>query len=145
MARRLRRGFRHAPFAAGRPKIVGEASHGAARFTGWPGACPKVKIPRNTGDFRLMDRRVVDAIKQLPERTRFMKGLFAWVGFKHTRRSCTTAEPRHAGTTKKWNYWRLWNFGLDGILFVQFAAAESLELNTWACFCRASPFSTRCF
>lgn len=72
-----------------------------------------VHIPRNTGDFRLLDRRVVDVIKQMPERTRFMKGLFAWVGFKQT---CVVYDrpQRYQGTTT-WNYWRLWNFALDGI------------------------------
>ncbi|MGL5033057.1 MAG: glycosyltransferase, partial [Microcystaceae cyanobacterium] len=60
------------------------------------------------------DRKVVDAIKQLPERTRFMKGLFAWVGYKQTS-ILFDREPRFQGKTK-WNYWKLWNFALDGIL-----------------------------
>lgn len=72
-----------------------------------------VKLPPNTGDFRLMDRVVVNAVRQLPERTRFMKGIFAWVGF-----STTTVyfdrEARVAGETN-WNYWKLWKFALDGI------------------------------
>lgn len=72
-----------------------------------------VAIPRNTGDFRLLDRSVVDALKQMPERTRFMKGLFAWVGFKQTF-ILFERQPRHKGRTK-WNYWKLWNFALDGI------------------------------
>lgn len=74
----------------------------------------RVSIPRNTGDFRLLDRRVVDALKQMPERNRFMKGLFAWVGFKQTSISYDRPQ-RYQGLTK-WNYWRLWNFALDGIM-----------------------------
>jgi len=77
-----------------------------------------ISIPRDTGDFRLMDRRAVDALKQLPERTRFMKGLFAWVGFKQTAVPYDRAQ-RHLGQTK-WNYWRLWNFALDGITSFSF-------------------------
>ncbi|WP_240518773.1 glycosyltransferase family 2 protein [Leptolyngbya sp. BC1307] len=73
----------------------------------------KVPIPRDTGDFRLLDRRVVEVIKQLPERTRFMKGLFAWVGYRQAE-VMYDREPRHSGQTK-WNYWRLWNFAIDGI------------------------------
>ena len=70
-------------------------------------------IPANTGDFRLIDARIVNIIKQLPERNRFMKGLFNWVGFKQTGIEYTRQE-RVAGASK-WNYWKLWNFALDGI------------------------------
>lgn len=70
-------------------------------------------IPANTGDFRLIDARIVDIIIQLPERNRFMKGLFNWVGFKQTGIEYTRHK-RRSGTTK-WNYWKLWNFALDGI------------------------------
>ncbi|MEQ9625278.1 glycosyltransferase family 2 protein [Coleofasciculus chthonoplastes] len=72
-----------------------------------------VPIPRNTGDFRLLDRRVVEILKRMPERTRFMKGLFAWVGF-HQISIVYDRSPRYKGKTK-WNYWRLWNFAVDGI------------------------------
>jgi glycosyltransferase involved in cell wall biosynthesis len=72
-----------------------------------------VQIPENTGDFRLLNRRCVEALGRCRERRRFMKGLFAWVGFKH---ACVVydRDPRFAGKTK-WNYWRLWNFALEGI------------------------------
>jgi glycosyltransferase involved in cell wall biosynthesis len=70
-------------------------------------------IPADTGDFRLMDRCVVEALSQLPERTRFMKGLFAWVGFRQTAIRYNR-EPRQEGRSN-WNYWTLWNFALDGI------------------------------
>ncbi|RJP70532.1 MAG: glycosyltransferase [Comamonadaceae bacterium] len=73
----------------------------------------RVDIPADTGDFRLMSRRAVDALKLCREQHRFMKGLFAWVGFKQ----CAVRyhrEARVAGTTK-FNYWKLWNFALEGI------------------------------
>jgi glycosyltransferase involved in cell wall biosynthesis len=73
----------------------------------------RVELPPDTGDFRLMSRRVVDAVRQLREQHRFMKGVFAWVGFP----SCAVPyerAPRHAGVSK-WNYWRLWNLALEGI------------------------------
>jgi glycosyltransferase involved in cell wall biosynthesis len=73
----------------------------------------RVEIPEDTGDFRLMSRRAVDALLQLRERHRFMKGLFAWVGFP-SRAVLYDRAPRAAGTTK-WNYWKLWNFSLEGI------------------------------
>ncbi|MGB7084769.1 MAG: glycosyltransferase family 2 protein [Phormidesmis sp.] len=84
-----------------------------------------VPIPRDTGDFRLLDRRVVEVMKQLPERTRFMKGLFAWVGYRQTEVTYDR-EPRFSGETK-WNYWRLWNFAIDGI--VSFSVAP---LRIWS-------------
>lgn len=84
-----------------------------------------IPIPHDTGDFRLLDRRVVDVLVRLPERTRFMKGLFAWVGFKQTA-LMFDREPRHAGTSK-WSYWRLWNFALDAI-----TSFSSLPLRVWS-------------
>ena len=89
------------------------------------GRMSHVPIPANTGDFRLLDRRVVEAIKKLPERTRFMKGLFAWVGYKQTS-VLFDREPRFSGKTT-WNYWKLWNFALDGIISFSF-----LPLKVWS-------------
>jgi glycosyltransferase involved in cell wall biosynthesis len=73
----------------------------------------RVKLPPDTGDFRLMSRRVVDAVSQLREQHRFMKGLFAWVGFPTTTVMYDRA-PRHHGASN-WTYWRLWNLALEGI------------------------------
>jgi len=84
----------------------------------------QIKIPENVGDFRLMDRVVVDALKQLPERQRFMKGLFAWVGFK-TATVNYTRNSRLVGTTK-FSGWKLWNFALEG--FTSFSTAP---LKVW--------------
>ncbi len=73
----------------------------------------KFTIPEDTGDFRILSRRAVNALNTFKERHRFMKGLFAWIGFRqkavHYQR-----DARRAGETK-WNYWQLWNFALDGI------------------------------
>ena len=76
-------------------------------------ALSSLKIPENVGDFRLMDRIVVDAIKKLPERQRFMKGLFAWVGF-NTVTIEYKREARIAGTSK-FSGWNLWNFAIEGV------------------------------
>ncbi len=70
-------------------------------------------IPENVGDFRLMSRKVVDAVCALRERHRFMKGVFAWAGFPSTIVQYDRAS-REAGTTK-WNYWKLWNLSLEGM------------------------------
>ncbi len=83
-------------------------------------------IPRDTGDFRLLSRRAVEALRGLRERQRFMKGLFAWIGYPqvavHYRR-----EARASGHSK-WSYWRLWNLAIEGI--TSFSAAP-LKLATW--------------
>ena len=70
-------------------------------------------LPDNVGDFRLIDRKVVDAVCALPERQRFMKGIFAWVGFKTVTIDYVRA-PRVSGKTK-FTGWKLWNFALEGI------------------------------
>lgn len=73
----------------------------------------RYQIKANAGDFRLMDRKVVDAILALPERQRFMKGLYAWVGFK-TVYLPYTAKQRHAGESK-FNYGGLFELAITGI------------------------------
>jgi len=77
------------------------------------GRIATVEMPENVGDFRLLSRRAATALRRIPERTRFMKGLFAWIGFPSTEIEYDR-DGRFAGTTK-WNYWRLWNFALEGI------------------------------
>lgn len=72
-----------------------------------------IEVPRDTGDFRLLSRRAVEAVGQLRERHRFMKGLFAWIGYPQIAVPYHRAS-RFAGRTK-WNYWNLWNFALEGI------------------------------
>jgi len=73
----------------------------------------RVDIPKDTGDFRLMSRRAVEALSRLREEHRFMKGLFAWVGFP-SKAMLYKRDARAAGCTK-WNYWKLWNFAIEGI------------------------------
>ena len=88
------------------------------------GKISNVDIPNNVGDFRLMSKRVVEALKQLPENQRFMKGLFAWVGFKTTVIEYAR-EKREAGQSS-FNGWKLWNFALDGI-----TSFSTLPLRIW--------------
>ena len=83
------------------------------------------KIPENAGDFRLLDRKVVDVIKAMPERNRFMKGLFAWAGFRQAAVEYDRAE-RTTGETK-FNYWKLWTLALDGI-----TSASTVPLRMWS-------------
>ncbi|WEF32927.1 glycosyltransferase family 2 protein [Pseudoduganella chitinolytica] len=73
----------------------------------------QVHVPMDVGDFRLMDRRVVEALRLLPENHRFMKGLFAWVGFRTVTIPYVHA---HRGAGKSsFNFWKLWNLALEGI------------------------------
>lgn len=82
------------------------------------------RLPENAGDFRLLDRRVVEVLRQLPERTRFMKGLYAWVGFR-TAAVAYERPARSAGMTK-WRPWALWNFALEGLF-----GFSTLPLRAW--------------
>ncbi|WP_319238788.1 glycosyltransferase family 2 protein [uncultured Propionivibrio sp.] len=86
---------------------------GSSIFYGILGNGGRFRIPPNAGDFRLMDRQVVDALLHLPERTRFMKGLYAWVGFKSEPILYVPAERRHGQTN--FSFLRLTRFALDGI------------------------------
>jgi len=83
-----------------------------------------IKIPAHAGDFRLLDRSVVDHICGLTETNLFMKGLFSWVGHKQT--SVPFARVKRTTGTSKFNYWRLWNFAIDGII-----SFSSAPLRIW--------------
>ncbi len=72
-----------------------------------------ISMPNNVGDYRLMSRKVIETLKKLPENQRFMKGLFAWAGYK-TAIIEYKRETRVAGDSS-FNGWKLWNFALDGI------------------------------
>lgn len=85
----------------------------------------KIHIPQNAGDFRLIDRKVLNILKGMPERSRFMKGLFAFPGFS-TEYIYFHRPPRAAGESK-WNYWKLWNFALDGIF-----SFSTVPLRIWS-------------
>jgi glycosyltransferase involved in cell wall biosynthesis len=73
----------------------------------------KIKLPEHVGDFRLLNRDVLDALQKLPERQRFMKGLFAWVGF--VTDTVEYVRPERAAGTTKFSPWKLWKLALDGI------------------------------
>jgi len=84
-----------------------------------------IHIPENVGDFRLLDRKVLEAIKMYPERSRFMKGIFASLGFKQYVIEYVRPE-RIAGTTK-WNYWNLYKLAIEGII-----SFTSFPLKIWS-------------
>jgi glycosyltransferase involved in cell wall biosynthesis len=83
------------------------------------------KIPEHAGDFRLLDRKVVDVICRMPERNRFMKGLFAWSGFRQAAVEYDRSEREHGQT--KFNYWKLWTLAIDGI-----TSASTVPLRIWS-------------
>lgn len=86
----------------------------------------RVNIPEDTGDFRLMSRRAVNALNSLRERNRYMKGLFAWIGYPQIA-VLYHRDPRYAGETK-WNYYGLWNLAVEGI--TSFSTAP-LKISTY--------------
>lgn len=81
-------------------------------------------IPANVGDFRLLDREVVNVLNALPERARFMKGLYSWVGFG-VAEIAYERDTRSSGESR-WTFWRLWNFALDGI-----TSSTTTPLRVW--------------
>lgn len=86
----------------------------------------RIPIPEDTGDFRLMSRRAVNALNSLRERNRYMKGLFAWIGYPQTA-VLYHRDTRYAGNSK-WNYFALWDLALEGI--TSFTAVP-LKLSTY--------------
>ncbi|WP_084536591.1 glycosyltransferase family 2 protein [Azospirillum halopraeferens] len=84
-----------------------------------------VRLPREAGDFRLMDRRVVDVINRMPERTRFMKGIFAWVGFRQT--AVLYQQGERAGGDTKWGFVKLLRLSADGL-----TAFSNFPLKVWS-------------
>ncbi|MDR1194884.1 MAG: glycosyltransferase family 2 protein [Endomicrobium sp.] len=81
-------------------------------------------IHKNTGDFRLIDRKIIDGIKQIHDKKLFMKYIFNWPGYKSVGIEYVR-QKRAAGKTK-FNYWKLWNFALDGI-----SSSSTLPLRIW--------------
>ena len=89
------------------------------------GKMAEIKIPDNIGDFRLMDRKVLTVLKQYPERSRFMKGIFASLGFRSVTIEYVRPE-RVAGTTK-WNYFSLYKLAIEGII-----SFTTMPLKIWS-------------
>lgn len=85
------------------------------------------QIPENVGDYRLMDRSVVEALKELPESRRFMKGLFAWLGFRTAY--VDYVRPLRSSGSSKFNGWKLWNFAIEGI-----TSFSTAPLRIWSYF-----------
>lgn len=108
---RVGQGFRHRMFARSFYWIFDHLS--------------EVKLPREAGDFRLMDRKVVEVINRMPERTRFMKGIFAWVGFRQT--SIPYQQGERAGGNTKWGFLKLLRLSLDGL-----TAFSTFPLRVWS-------------
>ena len=84
----------------------------------------KPGIPSDTGDYRIISRKVIEALKSIDERNRFMKGLFSWVGFRQT--SISYNRKGQLKGTSKWSYLKLWNYALDGI-----TSFSTIPLRIW--------------
>ncbi|NSX56910.1 glycosyltransferase family 2 protein [Sulfitobacter sp. 1151] len=88
-------------------------------------AMAEYPIPPDVGDFRLIDRQVIDILNTMPEKARFNKDLFSWVGFESAE-VIFDRQARQTGRTK-WSFWKLWNFGLDGLF-----GASTVPLRLWS-------------
>ncbi|HYH36855.1 MAG TPA: glycosyltransferase family 2 protein [Azospirillum sp.] len=84
-----------------------------------------VKLPREVGDFRLMDRKVVEVINRMPERSRFMKGIFAWVGFRQA--VVSYEQGQRVGGDTKWGFVKLMRFAIDGL-----TSFSTFPLRVWS-------------
>jgi glycosyltransferase involved in cell wall biosynthesis len=93
-----------------------------------------VEIPPNAGDFRLIDRKILDVINKMPERHRFMKGIFAWPGFKVSAIEFQ-ANVRANATASSWSFFKLWRFALDGLF-----SFSTAPLKLWTYIGAASAF-----
>lgn len=87
----------------------------------------ETELPEGAGDFRLLDRKVVDALRALPERARFTKGLYAWVGFASTGVTFEVAEREHG--VSKFRFGRLFSFAFDGLSSF---STVPLKIATWS-------------
>ena len=96
----------------------------AALFYRLTRSISNIELPENVGDFRLLDRTVVEALRRLPERQRFMKGLFAWLGFKTV--VLDYARTTRAAGSSKFSGFKLWNFALEG-----FTSFSTTPLKIW--------------
>ncbi|WP_447926426.1 glycosyltransferase family 2 protein [Vreelandella sp. EE27] len=99
--------------------------HSASGFYRLFNRITDTSIPQNAGDFRLIDRRMIEALRRMPERNRFMKGLYAWVGYSSV--GVPYHRPARAKGQSKFNYWKLWNFALDGMF-----GFSTLPLRIWS-------------
>jgi len=83
-----------------------------------------IKIPENAGDYRLLDKKIIDQLKQLPERQRFMKGMFSWIGA--TTKYVDFTRQKRVNSKTKFSNWKLWNFAIEGI-----TSFSTLPLRIW--------------
>ncbi|CAD5268368.1 MULTISPECIES: glycosyltransferase family 2 protein [Halomonadaceae] len=108
-----------------RPDDTAAKRHSASGFYRLFNRITETPIPENAGDFRLIDRRMIEALRSMPERNRFMKGLYAWVGYRSI--GVPYRRPARLKGESKFNYWRLWNFALDGMF-----SFSTLPLRIWS-------------
>lgn len=108
-----------------RPDDTATKRHSAGWFYRLFNRITETPIPENAGDFRLIDRRMIEALRAMPERNRFMKGLYAWVGYRSL--GIPYRRPARISGQSKFNYWKLWNFALDGMF-----SFSTLPLRIWS-------------
>lgn len=108
-----------------RPDDTAAKRHSASGFYRLFNRITETPIPENAGDFRLIDRRMIEALRSMPERNRFMKGLYAWVGYRSV--GVPYRRPARVKGESKFNYWKLWNFALDGMF-----SFSTLPLRIWS-------------